>query len=63
MATKLGRMVTNLKKLLPKMLLSLWLHDLVRSRDKLKPLYVHFHKIYDHKTQQDVDLNWVASNH
>ena len=41
MATKLGRMVTHLDGLLP--LKS-------RSRDDLKPLYLHYHSAYGNET-------------
>ena len=40
-----------------------WSRDLVTLRDKLKPLYLHYHYIYGHKTWQDGDLPLVASTH
>ena len=36
---------------------------LARSRDKLKPLYLHYHNAYDHKTWHGGDLPRVASTH
>ena len=45
------------------MLLIFWSRDLVMLRDKLKPLYLHYHNIYGHKTWQDGDLPLVASTH
>ena len=61
LATKLGRLVTCHKGLLP-MFWSfwshpiLWSHGLARSYDKLKPLFIHFCNIYGCKMWQDGDL-------
>ena len=42
---------------------TLWSCGLVRSRDKLKTLYLHYHNAYGHKTRQDDVLPWVTSTH
>ena len=36
---------------------------LPRSRDKLKPLYLHYHSAYWHQTGYYGDLPWVAPIH
>ena len=36
---------------------------LARSHDKLKPLYLHYHNAYDHKTWHGGELPRVASTH
>ena len=36
---------------------------LARSRDKLKPFYLHYHSAYDHKTWKDGDLSWRSPNY
>ena len=41
--------------------MTLWLRGLLRSRDKLKSLYLHYHNFYGHKTWQDGRLLWAAS--
>ena len=63
MATKLCKMITYLGGLL-----SIQLHDflsrgLVRSRDNLKLLYLHYHNIYGYKTRQDGDLPCLYLNY
>ena len=35
---------------------------LVRLRDKLKSLYLHFYNVYGHKAWHDGDLTWTASH-
>ena len=37
---------------------TLWSRDPVRLRDKLKPLYFHYHNPCGHQTWQVVDLPW-----
>ena len=51
MATTLGRMVTNLKWILP-IMLTLPFGPVVfqRSCEKLKPLYLHYHSVCGHQT-------------
>ena len=49
MATRFGRMVR-------KRYLILWSLRLVRSHDKLKPLYLQCNNAYDHQAWQDGDL-------
>ena len=46
--TKLGKKVTYLEGLLPNKSHEPWSHVLTRSRDKLKQLYLHYHKVYGH---------------
>ena len=59
MATKLGRMVTNLLGFLP-MLLDLFSHVVTW---RTKTLYLHYHNAYGHKTRQDGDSPSAASTH
>ena len=40
--------------------MTLWWSHLPRSRDKLKPFYLHYHSPYGHQLRQDADLLWVA---
>ena len=40
--------------------MTFWSRGLVRSRDKLKPLYLHYHSTYGHQTWQDGNLPWWA---
>ena len=35
----------------------------MRSRNKLKLLYLHYHNIYGHQTSQDGDIPWQPPNH
>ena len=35
----------------------------MRSRDKPKPLYLHYFSAYDHETWEGVDLSRRARNH
>ena len=42
---------------------TLWLRGLSRSRDKLKPLYLCHHSIYDRQSWQGSDLPWGAPSH
>ena len=35
----------------------------MKSRDKLKSLYLHYHHALDHKTSQNGDLPWVSLTH
>ena len=51
MATKLGKMMTNLERLLP-MLIYTWSSE---TRNRLKPLYLRYHSGYGHQTWQDGD--------
>ena len=48
MTTKLDRVVTYYEGLLPIELFDPLTHALKRSRDKLKPLYLHYHDAYNH---------------
>ena len=57
MATKLGRMVTNLENLYPIMQLR---SSVMRSRDKLKPLYFDYHGACGHQTWQDDNLEGLV---
>ena len=43
--------------------MTLWSCDLARSREKIKPLYLHYHNIYGHQTSKDGDISWQAPNH
>ena len=36
---------------------------LARSRDKLKPWYIHYHRAYEYQAWQDGNLKWPASIH
>ena len=63
-AIKLGRIMTNLHGLLPIMLLYLfWSHDFLRSYEKLKVLYLHYHYVCDRQTWQGYDLPWGDKTH
>ena len=59
--TKLGRMVTNLKKLLFIKSMTLWSQGLSRLRDKLHSFCISYYNAYDHSNWQDSDLPRVAS--
>ena len=55
MVTKLGRVVMyheGFRKL--------WLRVLLKSPDKLKVLYLHYHSAYDRQNWQSGDLPWGA---
>ena len=41
----------------------LWSHGFANSRDKLKPLHMHYHDAYGHRTWEDRDLPWGAPTH
>ena len=41
----------------------IWSGGLVRSRDKLKPLYLHYHSAFVHQSWQDGDLPWRNATH
>ena len=56
MATKLGRMLTLVKRFLTIKLLDSLSHGLAGSINKLKPLYLHYYSVYDHQTWHYVDL-------
>ena len=43
--------------------MTLWSHGLARSRDRLKPLNLHYHSIYYHQTRQGGYLLWRVSSH
>ena len=53
MATKLETKIEGLPLII---LLDLWSRDLARSSEKLKQLYLHYHKASGHKTWQESDL-------
>ena len=61
MASKFGRTVTSLDGLTPFSYSTPTSCGLERSRDKLKPLYLHYHKAYDHQTWIVGDLTCEAS--
>ena len=42
--------------------MTLWSRDLARPCDKLKPLYLHYHIAYGHRTWPDGNLFWMAPN-
>ena len=42
---------------------TLWPRGLVRSRDNIKSLYLHYHSAYVHQTWQDDDLLWLSFTH
>ena len=48
---------------LPQSYLTLQLHGLRRSCDKLKPLHLHYHSAHDHQTWQVVKSPWWAPAH
>ena len=43
--------------------MALLAHGLVRSWDKLRPLYLHYHIGYGHQTWQGGDLLWGVPTH
>ena len=43
--------------------MTLWSRGLVRWRDKLKSLYLHYHSAYGHHISQDGDLYWWTPAH
>ena len=63
MATKLGRMVSYLRRLPPTKLPDSWQHGLARSPAKLKSLYLHYHGSYDRRTWQVGYLSREAFSH
>ena len=56
MAIKPDRVVTYFKAFLESL-------GLARSRDKRKPLYLHYHSDYNHQTWQVDDLHWGAPSY
>ena len=40
-----------------------WSRGLARSRDRLKPLYLHWHNVYGHQTCSDGDIPCQTVNH
>ena len=56
MSTKLHKMV-NLSwwALVDKLT---WPYDIARSRDALKPQYLHYQSVYEYQTWQDGNLPW-----
>ena len=56
-ATKLCRMQIYLKRIPPIKLFDPLVTGLARSRDRLKPLYLHYHSVYGHQTWQVGDLS------
>ena len=56
MATKLDRVMNYLDELLPIKSHHLWSRDRVRSRGKLKSLYLHFQSAYGHQTLQEGNI-------
>ena len=55
MTTKLGNGVTYHEETHEEVKQALESGDLSRSREKLKPLYLHYYNLYDRKTWQDGD--------
>ena len=43
--------------------MTLWSHDLVRTRDKLKLLYPYGDSAYGHRIWYDGNITWWTSNH
>ena len=43
--------------------MAIWILSLARSRDKLKPVYLHYHSNYDHQIWQGNDLPWADFTH
>ena len=49
MNTKLGKKLTRcVRRFQTERRMNFWLLDNVKSRDSLKNLYLHFHKVYSH---------------
>ena len=63
MVAKLGKMVTYLERFLPIKSQTISLCGLKRSRDKLNPLYIHYHNAYGSQTWQGGDIERGASLH
>ena len=42
---------------------TLWSRGLVKLRENLKSLYLHYHSAYVHQTRQDGDLPWLSFTH
>ena len=65
MVTKLGRVV-NYQEMLSYIIsyepLMTWSYEKQKS-NKLKPLHLHYHKVYRQKTWQDGDLHREGSYH
>ena len=47
----------------PSSYMTLWCCVFARSRDKLKPSFLHYHNAYGHQIWQDGDLPWGAPIH
>ena len=60
MVTNLAEWELNLMSSCLQSHITLWLRGLARSRDKLKPLYLHYHSSYGHQTSSDGDIPWQA---
>ena len=64
MSTKLGSVHPGTILLGMKHICCLWNHmtfwsrGLMRSRDKLKPSYLHYHDLYNHQIWQDDNFPW-----
>ena len=43
--------------------MTIWSRDPERSRYKLKPLYLHYHIAYGHRSWWDGSLSWMVPNH
>ena len=65
MATKPGRMVAYLDWLLSTKShdFSFSSRDLMRSCDKIEPLYLHYHIAYGHRTWEDGTFPWMVPNY
>ena len=58
MATKFDRVGTHCEALPLIKSHNLWSHSLSKSRDNLKPSFLHNYIAYDHQTWMDGDLPW-----
>ena len=47
----------------PQSHMTLWSHDVAWSRERLKPLYLHYHSVYGHQIWWDGNLPLGALNH
>ena len=63
MVTKLGRMVTYCEGFPPIKSHDPWVHGLLRSCDKVKPLYPQYHNVYDPKACWGGDITLGAVTH
>ena len=62
-ASKLGRWWLTMRISHLESHTTLWTRGHVRSSDKLKTLYLHYHNAYDHQTARGAYIPWGASFH